>query len=175
MKLSRYAILFSVIAATAACSGKVDSENYPIDPEDARKMRHGRLTGEDGGLVLFGKKKSGADGEGGVVSSSANQYLWRASLEALSIMPIQSADPIGGVILTDWYSNVATPNERVRVNVMILDRELRADALRISMFKQTKGISADWVNATVDPATIREIEDAILTRARELKIKREQS
>ncbi len=102
-------------------------------------------------------------------TTSVNRYLWNASLETLNFMPIFSADPIAGVIISDWYGNPNTPNERFKTNVFILDTALRADALRVSVFKQEL-TPAGWLDAGVNPATEREIENAILTRARELRL-----
>ncbi len=102
-------------------------------------------------------------------ASSVNRYLWNASLETLNFMPIFSADPIAGIIISDWYGNPSTPNERFKTNVFILDTALRADALRVSVFKQQL-TPAGWIDAQVNPATARELENAILTRARELRL-----
>ena len=98
-----------------------------------------------------------------------NSFLWHATLDTLSFMPLQSADPFGGVIITDWYSDPSNPNERMRVTVYILDRRLRAAGIKISTFRQTH--SADgWVDAQVNPETANKLEDAILVRARELRL-----
>jgi hypothetical protein len=105
----------------------------------------------------------------GHVTLGVNSFLWHATLDTLSFMPLKSADPFGGVIITDWYSDPQDPNERMRVTVYILDRRLRADGLKISAFRQTH--SADgWVDAQVNPDTANKLEDAILTRARELRL-----
>lgn len=98
-----------------------------------------------------------------------NSYLWRASLETLEFMPLAVSDPFGGVIITDWYANPEAPDERFKANVYILDANLRADALKTSIFKQVRSGNA-WVDAKVDADTSRQIENAILTRARELYI-----
>ena len=98
-----------------------------------------------------------------------NSYLWRASLDTLNFMPLASADPFGGVIITDWYSDAAAPNERFKATVYILDTRLRADALNVSIFRQTQ-VNGAWADATVDPATEIQIENAILTRARQLRL-----
>ena len=98
-----------------------------------------------------------------------NSYLWRASLETLNFMPLAQVDPFGGVIVTDWYASAEAPNERFKANVYILDTGLRADALKTSIFKQTRG-AGGWNDAAVDADTARQIENAILTRARELYI-----
>ncbi len=98
-----------------------------------------------------------------------NAYLWRASLETLNFMPLEQVDPFGGVIVTDWYASAEAPNERFKANVYILDTNLRADALKVSIFKQTRA-AGGWDDANVDADTARQIENAILTRARELYI-----
>ena len=98
-----------------------------------------------------------------------NSYLWRASLETLEFMPLAEVDPFGGVIITDWYANPEAPTERFKANVYILDANLRADALKTSIFKQVQSGNG-WVDASIDADTPRQIENAILTRARELYI-----
>lgn len=121
-----------------------------------------------GGLQLFGgdKKKDEEAGAG----IGVNAYLWRASLDTIAFMPINSADPFGGVILTDWYSPPESPDERFKVTVFIMDRALRADGVRVSLFKQKRGKGDAWADVAVDQATQIELENAILTRARQLRI-----
>ena len=108
------------------------------------------------------------------VATSVNRFLWQASLETINFMPLFSVDPVAGVILTDWYANPAVPNERFKANVYVLDTNLRADALRVQVFKQVPiqapNGSLEWVGAEVNPATAAELENAILTRARELRL-----
>ena len=97
-----------------------------------------------------------------------NSYLWRAAIDTLSFAPLLSADSRGGVIVTDWYSRPTNPGERVRLTVSILDRDLRADALRVAASRQVNQGGA-WVNAPVTAATVQKLEDIILTRARDLR------
>lgn len=109
-------------------------------------------------------------GDGGT-AATVNRYLWSASLETLDFLPVFSADPIAGLIITDWYVNPESPTERFKTNVYILDNALRADALRVSVFRQERAAdTGDWIDATVNPGTAREIENAILTRARQLRL-----
>jgi len=100
---------------------------------------------------------------------AANAYLWRATLETIDFMPLNQADPFGGVIITDWYAPPETPNERFKLTVYILDQALRADGLKVAVFRQTRG-EQGWVDAEVTPETATRIENNILTRARELRI-----
>ena len=119
-----------------------------------------------GGLSLLGDDEK-ADQGGGI---GVNSYLWRASLDTISFMPLASADPFGGVIITDWYTPPETPEERLKVNVVILGRELRADGVRATVFRQQRDPSGNWADAAVAPETSTDLENAILTRARELRI-----
>jgi len=106
----------------------------------------------------------------GATATTVNRYLWAASLETLDFLPVNSADPIAGLIISDWYVNPEAPNERFKTTVYILDNALRADALRVSVFRQERDELGAWIDATVNPATSREIENAILTRARQLRL-----
>ena len=103
-----------------------------------------------------------------VTAIGVNSYLWRASLETLSFMPLTQADSSGGVIVTDWYSNPQNPGERVKVSVSILDQDLRADALRVAASREVLQ-AGTWVSAPVQAATVQKLEDIILTKARDLR------
>ncbi|KQM61745.1 MULTISPECIES: DUF3576 domain-containing protein [unclassified Sphingomonas] len=103
-----------------------------------------------------------------VTTIGVNSYLWRASLDTLSFMPMAQTDSNGGVIVTDWYVNPATPTERTKVTVTILDQDLRADALRVAQIRQVNQ-GGQWVEAPVAAATVQKLEDIILTRARDLR------
>ncbi|MEL1251974.1 DUF3576 domain-containing protein [Aurantiacibacter gilvus] len=97
-----------------------------------------------------------------------NSYLWRASLETLSFMPLTQADSAGGVLVTDWYADPNNPNERMKVSVAILDQNLRADALRVAASRQVLQ-NGTWVEAPVEAATVQRLENIILTKARDLR------
>ena len=100
-----------------------------------------------------------------VTTIGVNSYLWRASLDTLSFMPLLQTDSNGGVIVTDWYAN---PGERMKLTVTILDRDLRADALRVAASRQVTQ-NGTWVDAPVQAATVQRLEDIILTKARDLR------
>ena len=99
-----------------------------------------------------------------------NGYLWRASLDTLSFMPLLTADPWGGVINYDWYINPQAPNERFKATVFILDTRLRADALNVTVTKEVKGADGQWTAAPVAAQTETDLENAILTKARQLNL-----
>ena len=99
-----------------------------------------------------------------------NGYLWRATLDTLSFMPLASADPYGGVVITDWYVNPEIPGERFKCTVYILDARLRADGLNVAVFKQVRDTAGGWTDSASAGQTETDIENAILTRARQLRL-----
>lgn len=103
-----------------------------------------------------------------IITIGVNSYLWRATLDSLSFMPLTQTDSNGGVILTDWYVNPQNPSERMKLNVSILDQDLRADALRVAASRQVRS-SGSWVDAPVKAATTQKLEQIILTKARDLR------
>lgn len=121
------------------------------------------------GLKLFGGRGDDKDKYSGQSGIGVNSYLWRASLDTVSFMPLASADPFGGVILTDWYAPPETPDERFKLNVFILDRQLRSDGIQVKVFRQIKR-GGNWQDSTVSGETARQLEDTILTRARQMRV-----
>ncbi|WP_221792514.1 DUF3576 domain-containing protein [Aquisediminimonas sediminicola] len=103
-----------------------------------------------------------------VTSIGVNAYLWRGALDTFGFMPITSADSNGGVIVTDWYASPANPNERMKVTVVILDQDLRADALRVSAARQVMN-AGQWIDTPVQAATVQRLEEIVLGRARDLR------
>ncbi|MBI1186415.1 MAG: DUF3576 domain-containing protein [Alphaproteobacteria bacterium] len=146
----------ALIAPLGACASRGDDKQ-----DGARQERSGGF-----GIPFLGggREEATQDPEIGV-----NSFLWRASLDTLNFMPLASADPFGGVIITDWYTDPTRPNERFKATVYILDTRLRADALNVSIFRQEMSQGA-WADARVSPDTGIQIENAILRRARELRL-----
>ena len=129
-------------------------------------------TQEPGGfnvLGLGGGKKS-APANANQPTIGVNGYLWRATLDTLSFMPLASADPYGGVVITDWYVNPEKPDERFKCTVYILDSRLRADGLNVAVFKQVKDAAGNWADAPSAGQTETDLENAILTKARQLRL-----
>jgi len=149
----------------AACSSLDRDDTYVQTKERDSRYDNGGIFSEKGGLSLFGGDKTVKNTPG----LGVNAYLWRAALDTLVFMPMLSADPFGGTLITDWYA--PTANERVKLNVYILSRELRADAVRVAVFRQQKTASGEWQDVAPNAATAGTLEDAILTRARQLRVK----
>ena len=160
-----------ILLAVAACltmsacatkgTGPVASNTTA--PEEDQKIPLSHLFG---GGSNGGSKKANYDAQTGI---GVNAYLWRASLDTISFMPLSSADPWGGVIISDWYANPQKPDERFKTTIYILDSRLRADALNVSVYKQVNQ-NGQWVDADVSEQTQLDIENSILTRARELRL-----
>jgi hypothetical protein len=99
-----------------------------------------------------------------------NRYAWQAALDSVSFMPLRTSDPYGGVIATDWYSPAKNPNERIRVNVRVGGPELRSNTVAVTVFRETRvNIRGAWRAAKVNPRTAQDLENVILSRARELR------
>lgn len=160
-----YTLVFGMVVA--GC-GKQTPTEVPAQGKDD-PYRYGSLVGGKGGLDLFGGGRSRDDQaeQGGIIG--VNSFLWRASLDTVAFMPIVSADPFGGVILTDWYAPPESPNERFKVQLYILDRQLRADGVRASVFRQVRD-GSNWRDAPIAEDTATKLEDSILTRARQLRV-----
>ena len=106
----------------------------------------------------------------GLTGIGVNTFLWRATLDRLSFMPLESADPFGGVIITDWYANSETSNEKFKIVAYIIGKELRVEAIKVSVFKKIKNDKEEWVDKKTNTVLANKIEDAILTSARKYKI-----
>lgn len=117
------------------------------------------------GLMLFGGRPAQQEQGSGL---AVNAYLWRGALETLKFMPLASADPFGGVIITDWWTSPSAPDERFKATAYILGRQLRTDGIRVSVFRQMQQ-NGQWVDAPVDPGKSTELENMVLAKARDLR------
>ena len=125
------------------------------------------LTGETGGIKLsdLGGSQNNADG-----NLLVNAVLWRASLEIISLIPIAEVDTFSGTIVSDWHSLPENQNERLKITIFVLDRELRSDAVKAVVYMQARPQEdAPWGNTVRDESFARKIEDLILNRAREIR------
>ena len=170
-------VVFVASMLLAACGS--GTKTNPTDPgyigqqgpSSGGSMPGGSILGDSN--LVFGTAKqrpgdSGGTGGTGGGSLGVNAYLWRGALDTLSFMPLASADPFGGVIITDWYTPPTSSNERFKATAYILGRELRSDGVRVSIFRQVLQ-DGHWVDSSVSPVTVGEIENKVLARARELR------
>jgi hypothetical protein len=169
LRQNNYKWLSIIIALlTAGCNNNVSKNNDPpLEKADKRKLGFGSIAGEDFLTFGGGRKNTGLSN-----NLSVNQYLWQASLQTLEFLPLASIDSSGGVIVTDWYSTSAAPNEKVKVCVYIMSNMLRADAIKVIVYKQIRAANGNWVQAASCVQTATDLENIILTKARQLKMPR---
>ncbi len=167
--LAAIALSFPVLLAGCGSGRLVGNDEYGTDSARERILRESGRNPRDAGFIVFGvdRNQPGEQG-GGPGGVSVNAYLWRATLETLSFMPLQSADPAGGVIITDWYSPPTADGERFKAQAYVLGRQLRSDGVRVQVFRQAYR-GGQWVDQPASSATNSEMEDRVLARARELR------
>ena len=134
------------------------------DPRD--RLPKGSIFGDSIPLISIGRGRGDTQDQGGALG--VNAYLWRGALETLSFMPLTSADPFGGVIITDWFQPAGAAGERFKATAYILGRTLRADGVRVSVFRQVFQ-GGQWVDAPVAASAANELENKVLARARDLR------
>ena len=176
-KLVGIAAVMGALMTLSSCDTVQSEADYPRDRAPGEidtggnysdSDRQGSLFGPNGITSIFGDDGNKGDGGGGG-GIGVNAYLWRASLDTLAFMPLASADPFGGVIITDWYAPPETPAERFKMNVYILGGQLRSDGVRVAVFRQTRDRSGTWLDSRVEQATNTQLENQILVHARELR------
>jgi len=149
-------LALSVLAGVSACGSTKGPKTFSTQSDEP-------------GFNPFNFGRGGSKAAPSSGSIGVNGFLWRASLDTLAFMPLASADPYGGVIVTDWYTNPEKPDERFKATVYILDTRLRADGLNVTIFKQVNS-GGGWTDTAATDQTATDIENAILTRARQLRL-----
>ena len=172
-RMTSLAVAAACTVAIVSCNG---AQDFPVDgfgrdsPTNTSDGPRQTIFGADENnlLDIFGPGGSNDGGGGGGIG--VNSFLWRATLDTLSFMPLSSADPFGGVIITDWFTLPEAPSERFKMNIYILGRQLRADGLRVSVFRQAQTDNGNWITTSVKTETSISLENTILTRARQLRV-----
>ena len=159
-------------ATLAGCGSGTNANIRPVADNEYNDYREqsgtrGKMGGESGLVFGVGKGSGGGNRDDGA-ALGVNAYLWRGALDTLAFMPLASADPFGGVIITDWYQPPSGSGERFKATAYILGRQLRADGIRVAIFRQVLQ-NGQWTDATVSQTTTGEIENKVLARARELR------
>ena len=162
--MQKFLVLCCLFILTQCSDGNRDPKTLAMTSDQRYQQKNTDLLFGDPLIDTSSSKKD--DGQ----PYPVNVYLWRASLDTLSFMPLKTVEPLGGVITTDWYSPADASDERLKVNVVISGTKLRADALKVSLFHQIQNAQKEWAPADVSEETREELEQVILTRARQLKI-----
>ena len=160
----KWALLAMGLIVTLSACGQIETTRYeePSKQSDTGSF----ITGKDeAGISLSDLLNPKASGTG---SMPVNALLWRASLDTVSVIPIDDIDTFGGTILTEWYPHPEQASQRIKIAVFILGRELRADAIRVQVYVQEYQ-NSNWTDIGIDADFARRMEDLILTRAREIR------
>jgi len=137
---------------------------------ETRLQTGGGLLGK-GGLSFSGilNNDKGNNNTSTTIAMTVNPFLWKGALETIDFMPLNSADQLGGTIITDWYTTSANPNERCKLNIFISGMRLNTENLRVTSFCQ-EFKDPSWINKKVDQEDNIKIENAILNKAKKLKL-----
>ena len=148
------------------------NKDLALRDAETRLQSGGGLFGKGGGISLsgiIGDNNQEKNTSGGVIAMSVNPFLWRAALETIDFMPLSSADQIGGTIITDWYSTSGNEKERCKLNIFITGKNLKTENLRVVSFCQ-EFKNPTWVNKEIEKENNIKIENAILNKAKKLKL-----
>ena len=153
-----------------ACAGsrEVAQDEYTSSPSQSTHLETAPGVLGDGGISLSLGGKGASKNDGSASGIGVNAYLWRGTLDTLAFMPLASADPLGGVIITDWWQSNTVPRERFKATAYIMTRSLRSDGVKVAIFRQVEQ-RGQWVDTPVNGVTVSEVENKILARARELR------
>ena len=105
------------------------------------------------------------------IGMPVNPYLWKASLETFEFMSFASVDPMSGIIITDWYTNAESADERCKLNIFIKGLEFNTTNLKVNSFCQKLSSSGAWVNKEVSEINDTKLENAVLNKAKKIRIK----
>lgn len=148
--------LVGIVVATGALTGCQAIEN------DLQKgFRYGQESVE---LI----EKVDDNRNPGKLPSGINAYLWRAAMDTVGFLPLETADPKRGVIMTKWYSAPDESGTRSRMTVQILDPDLRRDTVRVTVLRQAQNADGSWSETSDPSGTAQSLEDSIYTKARDI-------
>ena len=170
-QVMRLLMLVSMASGLGACAYlKPNPTNPAYQGQGSPTDPYSTKLGGNEGLFTLGVSKNRQDssGGGGGGGIGVNAFLWRGALDTLSFLPLSSADPFGGVIITDWYTPADAAGERFKATAYILGRDLRSDGIRVSVFRQVNQ-GGRWVDAPVSSVVQGDIENKVLDRARRLR------
>ena len=153
-------LLIYIVIFLTACSSNNDTVKNTTKPEPG-------LFSKDASVGINITDLLGPRSD--VTSINVNGYLWRASLDILSIAPLISTDALGGIIITDWYTNKNIKNKRIKITAHIRTSELRSDGIKVKVHVQ-KLIDNIWSDTVTDNNLASKIENNILNEARNLRV-----
>ena len=171
------ASLSLLLTACSSSAPRVDAAGEPLPPppppatQTAAASHAGDEIDTEATLwtVLGLAKEESKRDPGPKTGDSVSPILWQAAHDTLNFVQIASEDPMTGALVTDWYSPKDKPTERFRLNIFILARALRSDSIAVTVERQERSPSGQWVPSTVDREVASNLEASILQRARQIR------
>jgi len=157
-----------IIARSGTIFNSGTNKELALSDAQNRLQSGGGLFGKKAGITL-GQTKSNNGVSVSSMGMPINPYLWKGSLETIGFMPLSSADPFGGIIITDWYSNGQNIDERCKINIFIKGLELKTSNLKVGSFCQSFK-NNKWVDLPVNASSNVQLENAILNKAKKIKL-----
>ena len=154
-------------SGTVLPTGTPEDRKVALEDAENRLRTGGGLFGKKGGIDLINtneEKSSTAS-----IGMPINPYLWRGSLETIEFMPLVSADPFGGIIITDWYTGLNNPNERCKINIFIKGAEMKTSNLKVNSFCQIL-VDGNWLDQQINQKNNADLENAILNKAKKIRL-----
>ena len=155
-----------IISRSGTIIDSAQNKEMAMADAENRLRTGGGLFGKKGGISLGTKEGNNAVSS---IGMPINPYLWKGSLETISFMPLSSADPFGGTIITDWYSDGQNTNERCKINIFIKGLELKTSNLRVNTFCQSFKNNR-WIDLPTSASQSAQLENAILNKAKRIKL-----
>ena len=167
----RILLIFIILSLALSGCGKFKAEVDPVTGKKIRKepdlMKRGDdYADEQGGI--FNSNKSGKRGT--TYDFATSNIVWRATLESLDFVPLQSANYSGGVLITDWYSNDINSNESIKIEVRFLSDKASPSSLKIISYKKIC-INSNCKIAKLSESFNEKLLTSIMSKVRELKVK----
>ena len=156
-------------SGTILSDGSPEDRRLALQDAENRLRTGGGLFGKKAGIDLLGNDKKNNQGYASV-GMPINPYLWKGSLETIDFMPLASADPFGGIIITDWYTGPSNPGERCKLNIFIKGVEMKTNNLKVNSFCQKLSVDGIWLDQPVNENTNADLENAILNKAKKIRL-----
>ena len=163
---------FALCLGLASCTSSTPAPTTNAEAEQSpdNRARYGSIIGGEDSSGINISKLLDPSGSGGAGSLPINAILWRASLDTVSVLPLDSVDTFGGAIITEWYAHPEDPTKRIKLAIFVVDQELRSDAIKVQVYLQERPQGLfEWQDVGRDAELASRVEDLILTRAREIR------
>ena len=155
-------LLITILLMISSCSNYKSVFSNKVNVETQKPILVLKDTSKD---VLLSKVINSQN----LDNINVNGYLWRATLNILSVAPLISTDALSGIIITDWYANKNIQNQRLKLTAYINTNELKSESINVKVEIQSFKNNS-WSQPLTSNSLATQIEDSILNEARNLKL-----